>query len=233
MGKTTTTTPKTTAPVETAPVVAAAAAVETTPVRRGKKDKAPPAQETVAPPAPETVSVAAVPDMETAATAPETETAAPVEATSMATKIQEFGAKLQQMSSLFSSMKSDYKALERTFVRELKTAQKSSRKKRTPNANRAPSGFVKPTLISPQLAEFLGKSAGIEMARTDVSREINAYIREKGLQDKENGRKIHPDANLSKLLAIGETDELTYFNIQRFMKHHFIKADATAATTSA
>ena len=233
MGKTTaTTTPKTTAPVETAPVVAAAAAVETAPVRRGKKDKAPPAQETVAPPAPETVSVAAVPDMETAA--PETETAAPVEATSTATKIQEFGAKLQQMSSLFSSMKSDYKALERTFARELKVAQKSSRKKRTPNANRAPSGFVKPTLISSQLAEFLGKSAGIEMARTEVSREINAYIRDKGLQDKENGRKIHPDANLSKLLAIGETDELTYFNIQRFMKHHFIKADAAvAATTSA
>jgi chromatin remodeling complex protein RSC6 len=130
-------------------------------------------------------------------------------------------------------MKADYKALERTFARELKVAQKSSRKKRVASGNRAPSGFVKPTLISPQLAAFLGKSAGVEMARTEVSREINAYIREKGLQDKDNGRKIHPDANLTKLLALGETDELTYFNIQRFMKHHFIKADATAAVASA
>ncbi len=196
-------------------------------VRRGKKDKT----ATAAAPAavPETVSVAAVPETATVAT----ETAAPVEATSVATKIQEFGAKLQQMSSLFASMKSDYKMLERTFARELKVAQKSSKKRRTPSANRQPSGFVKPTLISPELAAFLGRSAGVEMARTEVSREINAYIREKGLQDKENGRKIHPDASLSKLLAVSDADELTYFNIQRFMKHHFIKADAAAASATA
>jgi len=226
MGKTTAKTATTTAPVAAA-APATPVAVETasaTPARRGKKDKA--STQEAAPaatPAPETVSVAAV---------PETEAAAPAEATSTATKIQEFGAKLQQMSSLFSSMKADYKALERTFARELKVAQKSSRKKRVASGNRAPSGFVKPTLISPQLAAFLGKSAGVEMARTEVSREINAYIREKGLQDKDNGRKIHPDANLTKLLALGEADELTYFNIQRFMKHHFIKADATAAVAA-
>ena len=62
------------------------------------------------------------------------------------------------------------------------------------------------------------------MARTEVSKEINAYIRSKSLQDKENGRKIHPDASLTKLLNIGKEDELTYFNLQRYMKHHFVKA---------
>ncbi len=224
MGKTTAKTATTTAPVAAAAPATPVAVDAATPARRGKKDKAPTQEAAPAPPpAPETVSVAAV---------PETDAAAPSETTSTATKIQEFGAKLQQMSSLFSSMKADYKALERTFARELKVAQKSSRKKRAASGNRAPSGFVKPTRISPQLAAFLGKSAGVEMARTEVSREINAYIREKGLQDKDNGRKIHPDANLSKLLAISDADELTYFNIQRFMKHHFIKADATAAATA-
>jgi glycosyltransferase involved in cell wall biosynthesis len=54
-------------------------------------------------------------------------------------------------------------------------------------------------------------------------------IREKGLQDKENGRKIHPDASLSKLLALTAADELTYFNLQRYMKHHFIKEAAVSA----
>ena len=225
MGKTTATKTATTAPVAAAaPTNVAVETAPATPARRGKKDKMSAQEAAPTTPVPETVSVAAV---------PETEAAAPAEATSTATKIQEFGAKLQQMSSLFSSMKADYKALERTFARELKVAQKSSRKKRVASGNRAPSGFVKPTLISPQLAAFLGKSAGVEMARTEVSREINAYIREKGLQDKDNGRKIHPDANLTKLLALGEADELTYFNIQRFMKHHFIKADATAAAATA
>ena len=162
-------------------------------------------------------------------------TPAPVEAETVvasesttALKIQEFGSKLQQMAGLFASMKSDYKTLEKAFSRELKSAQKNSKKRRS-SGNRQPSGFVKPTRISDELAKFLGKTVGTEMARTEVSKEINAYIREKGLQDKENGRKIHPDASLSKLLALTAEDELTYFNLQRYMKHHFIKEVAVVA----
>ena len=77
--------------------------------------------------------------------------------------------------------------------------QKLSKKKRN-NKARKPSGFVKPTLISNELAAFLGKDKGSEMARTEVTREINAYIRKQSLQDKTNGRKIIPEAQLAKLL---------------------------------
>jgi chromatin remodeling complex protein RSC6 len=66
------------------------------------------------------------------------------------------------------------------------------------------------------------------MARTDVTREINAYIRLHKLQDQDNGRKIIPDEKLSALLNISANDELTYFNLQKFMKHHFIKDAVTA-----
>ena len=92
-----------------------------------------------------------------------------------------------------------------------------------PPPERIPSGFVKPTLISDELAMFLGEPVGIEMARTDVSRAINRYIIENGLQDTENGRKINPDEKLTNLLRLKEEDELTYFNLQKYMKHHFIK----------
>jgi hypothetical protein len=85
---------------------------------------------------------------------------------------------------------------------------------------------VKPTLISEELASFLSKPVGTEMARTEVSKEINAYITANGLQDKSNGRKINADAKLTKLLKITPSDELTYFNLQRFMKHHFVKPAA-------
>jgi chromatin remodeling complex protein RSC6 len=61
------------------------------------------------------------------------------------------------------------------------------------------------------------------MARTDVTREINKYIRLHELQDKENGRKINPDSKLSSLLKLKKTDELTYFNLQRYMSPHFQK----------
>jgi len=91
--------------------------------------------------------------------------------------------------------------------------------------NRIPSGFVKPTKISNELAEFLGKPAGTEIARTDVSRLINRYIQVNGLQDPQNERVINPDSKLRSLLAIGTNDELTYFNLQKYMKHHFYRTD--------
>ena len=143
--------------------------------------------------------------------------------TSVSTKLNEFSAKLQQIASLFASVKSDFKTLEKVVSRELKNAQKSKGKGKKASGNRQPSGFVKPTRISDELAKFLGKAVDDKMARTAVSKEINAYIREKGLQDPANGRKINPDANLTKLLNIKKDDELTYFNLQRYMKHHFIK----------
>jgi upstream activation factor subunit UAF30 len=92
-----------------------------------------------------------------------------------------------------------------------------------PPRSGGPSGFVKPTLISNELAEFLGKSIGTEMPRTEVSKEINAYIEAHGLQDRHNGRIINPDERLRKLLRLSEGDQLTYFNLQKYMKPHFIK----------
>jgi len=159
------------------------------------------------------------------APAPVAEVAATTtEIPSVVTKMSEFGSKLQQLVSLFSTVKNDFKTLEKSVAREMKIAQKASSKKRRSNVNRKPSGFVKPTKISKELADFLGKDHSVEMARTEVSREINAYIIAHKLQDKNNGRIIHPDGKLTKLLNIGKEDELTYFNLQRYMKHHFQKA---------
>ena len=145
----------------------------------------------------------------------------------------DFIAKLQQVTSIMASLKSEYRLLEKKWTRELKIAQKSSSKRKRRVGNRAPSGFVKPTLISDELAQFLDKPSGSEMARTEVTRDINKYIRAHNLQDVSNGRKIIPDAKLSALLKIGATDELTYFNLQRYMSPHFAKSvKAEKAETS-
>jgi upstream activation factor subunit UAF30 len=148
----------------------------------------------------------------------------------VAEKSVEFLAKLQQIGVLISSLKTEYRTLEKQWNRELKTAQKQQSKRKRKAGNRAPSGFVKPTRISDELAKFLDKPAGSEMARTEVTRDINKYIRTNNLQDKENGRKINPDTKLATLLKLKKTDELTYFNLQRYMSPHFAKAvkEATA-----
>ena len=136
----------------------------------------------------------------------------------------EFLSKLQQLGVLISSLKSEYRGLEKKWSRELKAANKLSLKRRRKTVNRAPSGFVKPTRISDELAHFLEKPSGSEMARTEVTRDINKYIRMHNLQDKDNGRKINPDTKLAALLKITGGEELTYFNLQRFMSPHFAKA---------
>lgn len=142
---------------------------------------------------------------------------------SVAAQSVEFLAKLSQLSVIISSLKNEYRVLEKKWTRELKVAQKASSKRKRKTGNRAPSGFVKPTKISDELATFLEKPSGSEMARTDVTREINKYIRAHNLQDKENGRKINPDTKLSSLLKLKKTDELTYFNLQKYMSPHFAK----------
>jgi len=152
---------------------------------------------------------------------------------SIAAQSAEFMTKLNQFCSMASALKTEWRSLEKKWSRELKTAQKSCSKKRKRAGNRAPSGFVKPTRISDELASFLGKDKGTEMARTDVTREINMYIRSNNLQDKDNGRKINPDTKLQALLKLATTDELTYFNLQKYMSPHFQKAaDAAAALLS-
>jgi chromatin remodeling complex protein RSC6 len=141
----------------------------------------------------------------------------------------DYSNKLQAAHATWTSLRSEFRLLERQTARELKNAQKASQKKKRKVGNRAPSGFVKPTLISNELAGFLGKPEGSEMARTDVTREINKYIRTNNLQDKENGRKINPDKKLTSLLKLKKGDELTYFNLQRYMSPHFAKASAAVA----
>lgn len=177
------------------------------------------------------VEVAASTPVTTPSTAPVTtpaavELAAVVvdDAEALTEQSTEFVAKLQQLGALIATLKSEYKTLEKKWTRELKIAQKQSNKKKRKAGNRAPSGFVKPTRISDELAKFLDKPSGSEMARTEVTRDINKYIRTNKLQDETNGRKINPDSKLAALLKLKKTDELTYFNLQRYMSPHFAKS---------
>ena len=188
------------------------------------------ATKTVAP-----IVEAAAPVVET--TAPVVETVAPVVEEPVSTvfgQFTDFMAKLQAVSASMSSIRTGFRGIERQVTRELKAAAKINAKRKRKTGNRAPSGFVKPTLISNELAGFLGKPEGTEMARTEVTREINAYIREHKLQDKDNGRKIIADKKLTGLLKLKKDDELTYFNLQKYMSPHFAKAsDKIAAATAA
>ena len=209
--------------VAAAPVVASAASEKKEAKAKKEKKEAAPKAEAAAP--------------EVATTSENVVIATPTasQSSSLTEDFAAFFTKLQSATALLSALKSDFRALEKKSARQLKVSQKASAKRKHSSVNRAPSGFVQPTLISDELAGFLGKDKGSKMARTEVTREINAYIRSNNLQDKENGRRINADNNLSTLLKLKKGEELTYFNLQRYMSPHFaktVKAVAAAVATA-
>lgn len=134
---------------------------------------------------------------------------------------------LQELTSHLATLKSEFRGIEKSVSHKMRAFDKMNARKNKNRGNRAPSGFVKPTKISDELADFLKVSHGTLMARTDVTRKINEYICEKSLKDGANGRHIHPDALLSKLLkyddAKSQGQQLSYFNLQKYLAPHFIK----------
>lgn len=132
----------------------------------------------------------------------------------LVTKINSFAVMLKETQVLL-------KALSKEYERMKKTVEKTERKRA--NARTNPNGFAKPAKITDEMHEFLSLPKGTEISRTDVTRRVNAYIKEHNLYNPTNKRIILPDAKLRKILGAAPDQEVTFFNLQRFLSASFIK----------
>lgn len=131
-------------------------------------------------------------------------------------------SKVSALAVLLKEVQAELKVAQKEYEKLKKASEKAERKRA--NARTSPSGFAKPTKISDELCGFLNVAKGTEMSRTEVTRHINEYVKKNGLFKAENKRVILPNAGLKKLLGCKDTDEVTYFNLQKWMKHHFVRA---------
>ena len=145
-------------------------------------------------------------------------------------EIAEFNKNFQAWNNYGNALKTNIKNIAKYSSRVSKNADKSTKRKK--NAKTRPSGFEKPTPISDELAVFFGKELGSLMARTEVSKQIHEYVMSQKLQNEKNRRIIHPDPKLKQLLNVNN-DELTYFNLQKYLKFHFKKDVAAVAVAKA
>lgn len=160
---------------------------------------------------------------------PDTAAVALVAVSPAAAEIKTLDERLQESLEEFK----DFKAMSRGFcnhqiellqearkeIRLLKKSQKKPREKKDP---KKPSVFETPIPISNALADFLGKPHGTEMSRNDVTHELHAYCNEHNLMEEGNRRNINPDAEFKKLLKnIPAGTQLTWLNIQTYIKHHY------------
>ncbi len=216
----------------------ASATSKSSTTKRAKKatsTSAPAVEEAAPAPAPAPVEVAPV--ATEASTVSTTSTASTgVGAEQLEADYQSLMTRLSEFKTLYTGITSDLRRLQKNMNKYIREANKRSRRPKSSDPNRPkrpPSGFAKPALISNELCSFLGVESGTEMARTEVTKHLTTYIKEHNLQDQENKRKILPDSALQKLLNVTPSDEVTYFNLQKFMKVHFPKSGAAAASSSA
>jgi chromatin remodeling complex protein RSC6 len=121
-----------------------------------------------------------------------------------------------------NSLQQNLKLLEKNVKKQMNGLKKIVDKNKN-KGNRTPSGFATPRKVTNELCNFMNKSYGTEIARTEVTKALIAYIKENKLENENNSKFIYPDEKLKFLLDIKDGDELTYFNIQKYMNKHFIK----------
>ncbi len=130
---------------------------------------------------------------------------------------------LTSLRETISGMITEVKRLDKRVHREIKDARRRKRRVRAEGeegAKRGPSIFEIPTKVTDELCVFLGKPKGTLISRSNVTKELNEYVKRKELKNKHN---ITPDAPLRKLLQVPESDQLTYFNLQKYLNKHYIK----------
>jgi chromatin remodeling complex protein RSC6 len=226
---------KPTAAATPAPVVAAApapvaAVVAAAPAAAAKKATKAAKVEVAAPATPAPAAKAAAPakalDVASSVAATATETAATTEAPAVASH-EELETLANEMIKMAKRVLEVSRQARKDFTKQVKKAEQGGKKRRAKTADgestHSNSVFLQPSKISPALAKFCGVSADTMISRTDATRKIAAYIKEHNLQNPENRREILSDATLTSLFALTKEDKLNYFNLQRYIKPHFIK----------
>jgi chromatin remodeling complex protein RSC6 len=176
-------------------------------------------------PAPETTVVPPTTPAEVVAPVPATDEPVKVQSVDgvVSDKFEILHTKVNDLTVALRDLQTSLRAIQKEVVKIVKSNVKKTKTRNTNGAKKTPSGFAKPTKLSDVLCDFLGVEKGTELARTDVTRRINTYIKEHNLQDEKDKRKIHPDLNLSKVLTMKPEDNLTFFNLQTYLKSNFIR----------
>jgi len=129
----------------------------------------------------------------------------------------------QDVQLLMKTLHTNLKVLQKEVLKERKELKKKEQKhKKKSGKKKVPSGFAKPSLISNELSSFLNLPDDSQLARTDVTSKVIAYIKEKDLQNPENKKQILLDEPLTKLLQPADEDVITFFNLQTHLKKHFL-----------
>jgi chromatin remodeling complex protein RSC6 len=210
--------------VATAPPVAAAPPAAPVKVAKAKAVKA-------EKPAAASKAVVTVPTVETpsAPAVVEAVESSDVILASLAEKLKALSTELTtRVREATKSVADAIKATKRE-AREVKKKKKKNPEDMTPEerktweARRANNAFLIQRPLTDELAAFMGLKSGEKRSQTEVTKFISGYVKQHNCFDPTFKRRILPNAALAKLLRVSDKDEVTYLNLQSFLKVHFVK----------
>lgn len=108
--------------------------------------------------------------------------------------------------------------------RKINPADMTPEQKAAWEARRANNAFLKEKGLSTELCSFMGIPSGSKRSQTQVTKYISDYVKSHNCFDPNFKRRIIPNAALAKLLKVDDKTEVTYLNLQKFLKVHFTKA---------
>lgn len=114
--------------------------------------------------------------------------------------------------------------------RDSKKKKRKSPEEMTPEerkaweARRANNAFLIRKELSDELCAFMGLKHGEKRSQTEVTKYVSDYVKTHNCFDPQFKRRIIPNAALAKLLRVDDKTEVTYLNLQKYLKVHFKKA---------
>jgi len=138
----------------------------------------------------------------------------------LVTLIEQAGVIKGLINNIRNVMKdSDKQSKELEKLRNKRTRVKTER-----SADALPSGITKPVAITDELAKFLGVAPGTLVPRNEVTKGVSTYVKKNDISDPTNKQKfVLDDRPAAKVLRVGNpTEDVTYFNLQKYLKHHYI-----------
>jgi len=116
-----------------------------------------------------------------------------------------------------------------------KLRNKRSRVKAERSADALPSGITKPVAISDELAVFLGVAPGTLVPRNEVTKGVSAFVKKNDISDPANKQRFvlddRPAAKTLRALLGNPAEDVTYFNLQKYLKHHYIMSTEQVPVT--
>lgn len=157
-------------------------------------------------------------------------------------KMSNFISKVGLINKEVKELQSLGKTLEKEFSNVMKAMSKQKNKSKH-SESRSLSGFAMPSMLTPELYNFLIQEnlqindntpikQGELVPRKDVTKMLNTYIIQNNLRNENDRRKIIPNDSLKQIFNCTDNDEVTYFNLQKYLKHHFIKPPTKATSTA-